>query len=92
MTKNSDDQTNVLTSLPAAMTGRASPAKAAVGDKPGELLLVTPKKRSGRMGRAYAYVAETMPNGPARPDLEDAGMEVQPTPVVTLDGFCAERG
>jgi FkbM family methyltransferase len=65
---------------------------AAVGDKPGELLLVTPKKRSGRMGRAYAYVAETMPNGPARPDLEDAGMEVQPTPVVTLDGFCADRG
>ena len=65
---------------------------AAVGDKPGELLLVTPKKRSGRMGRAYAYIAETMPNGPARPDLEDAGMEVQPTPVVTLDGFCAEHG
>ncbi len=25
---------NVLTNLPAAMTGRASPAKAAVGDKP----------------------------------------------------------
>ena len=29
-----DKQHNVLTSLPAAMTGRASPAKAAVGDKP----------------------------------------------------------
>jgi hypothetical protein len=27
-------QGNVLTTLPAAMTGRASPAKAAVGDKP----------------------------------------------------------
>jgi hypothetical protein len=27
-------QDNVLTTLPAAMTGRASPAKAAVGDKP----------------------------------------------------------
>jgi hypothetical protein len=27
-------QGNVLTNLPAAMTGRASPAKAAVGDKP----------------------------------------------------------
>jgi hypothetical protein len=25
---------NVVTALPAAMTGRASPAKAAVGDKP----------------------------------------------------------
>jgi FkbM family methyltransferase len=64
---------------------------AAVADRPGELLLVTPKKTSGRMGRAYAYVAETLPNGPARPDLEDTGMEVQPTPVVTLDGFCAEH-
>ena len=28
------DSTGVLTTLPAAMTGRASPAKAAVGDKP----------------------------------------------------------
>jgi FkbM family methyltransferase len=65
---------------------------AAVGDAPGELLLVTPKKTSGRMGRAYAYVAETLPNGPARPDLDDAGMEVQPTPVITLDGYCAEHG
>ncbi|WP_293905921.1 FkbM family methyltransferase [Phenylobacterium sp.] len=65
---------------------------AAVADKPGELLLVTPKKTSGRMGRAYAYVAETRPNGQARPDLEDAGMEVQPTPVITLDAFCAEQG
>src|SRR6478609_1021933 len=32
---------------------------AAAAEKPGELLLVTPKKTSGRMGRAYAYVAET---------------------------------
>ena len=65
---------------------------AAVGDKPGELLLVTPKKTSGRMGRAYAFVAETRPNGPARPDLEDTGMDIQPTPVITLDAFCAEQG
>ena len=65
---------------------------AAVAEKAGEMLLVTPKKSSGRMGRAYAFVAETLPNGSARPDLEDTGMEVQPTPVVTLDGFCAERG
>ena len=34
MTKQTAEQTNVLTSLPAAMTGRASPAKAALGDKP----------------------------------------------------------
>ena len=67
---------------------QVTPVHAAVADKPGEMLLVTPKKTSGRMGRAYAYVAETRPNGPARPDLEDTGMEVQPTPVITLDGFC----
>ena len=64
---------------------------AAVADKPGELLLVTPKKTSGRMGRAYAYVAETRPNGQARPDLDDTGMDVEPTPVLTLDDFCAEH-
>lgn len=71
---------------------QVTPVHAAAGDKPGELLLVTPKKSSGRMGRAYAYVAETRPNGPARPDLEDTGMEVQPTPVITLDAFCEARG
>src|SRR4029453_12580750 len=71
---------------------QVTPIHAAVADRPGELLLVTPKKTSGRMGRAYAYVAEARPEGPARPDLEDTGMEVQPTPVVTLDAFCAERG
>ncbi len=65
---------------------------AAASDKPGELLLVTPKKTSGRMGRAYAYVAETRPNGAARPDLEDTGMNIEPTPVITLDAFCAEHG
>ena len=72
--------------------GQVTAVHAAVAEKAGELLLVTPKKTSGRMGRAYAYVAETMPNGPARPDLDDRGMDVEPTPVVTLDGFCAERG
>jgi FkbM family methyltransferase len=72
--------------------GQVTPVHAAVGDKPGEMLLVTPRKKSGRMGRAYAYVAESAPEGKARPDLEDVGSELQPTPVVTLDGFCAERG
>lgn len=65
---------------------------AAASDTPGELLLVTPKKTSGRMGRAYAYVAETRPNGAARPDLEDTGMNIEPTPVITLDAFCADHG
>jgi len=71
---------------------QVTPIHAAVADKPGELLLVTPKKSSGRMGRAYAYVAERKPEGRARPDLDDRGVEVQPTPVVTLDAFCAEQG
>jgi hypothetical protein len=44
------------------------------------------------MGRAYAFVAEQPPEGKLRPDLEDTGRELQPTPVVTIDGFCAERG
>jgi len=72
--------------------GQVTPVHAAVGDKTGEMLLVTPRKKSGRMGRAYAYVAESAPEGKARPDLEDVGLELQPTPVVTLDGFCEERG
>ncbi|RAK58671.1 hypothetical protein DJ021_02085 [Phenylobacterium hankyongense] len=71
---------------------RVTPVHAAVSDRAGEMLLVTPKKLSGRMGLSYAYVADTAPNGPARPDLEDQGSALQPTPVVTLDGFCAERG
>ena len=71
---------------------RVTPVHAAVGDRPGEMLLVTPRKLTGRMGRAYAFVAETTPDGEARPDLQDAGLETQPTQVITLDDFCAERG
>jgi FkbM family methyltransferase len=74
------------------IAGQVTAVHAAVGDKAGELLLVTPRKITGRMGRAYAFVAETAPEGKLRPDLEDTGVELQPTPVVTIDGFCAERG
>ncbi|HEY8616995.1 FkbM family methyltransferase [Phenylobacterium sp.] len=70
---------------------QVTPVHAAVADQPGELLLVTPKKMSGRMGRAYAFVAEQAPDGAARPDLQDRGADLQPTPVVTLDGYCAEH-
>lgn len=72
--------------------GQVTAIHAAASDRPGELLLVTPKKSSGRMGRAYAFVAETRPNGPARPDLDDTGLETQPTPVITLDAYCADQG
>jgi FkbM family methyltransferase len=71
---------------------RVTPVHAAVGDKAGEMLLVTPRKITGRMGRAYAFVADAAPEGEARPDLQDTGHEAQPTQVVTLDAFCAERG
>jgi FkbM family methyltransferase len=71
---------------------RVTPVHAAVGERPGEMLLVTPKKLSGRMGLSYAYISNTAPNGPARPDLEDQGAALQPTPVVTLDGFCQSQG
>ncbi len=71
---------------------QVTPIHAAVGDKPGEMLLVTPRKITGRMGRAYAFVADEAPEGKARPDLQDTGFETQPTPVVTIDGFCADHG
>jgi FkbM family methyltransferase len=74
------------------ISDRVTPVHAAVADKPGELLLVTPRKTSGRMGRAYAYVAESAPEGPARPDVQDVGLETQPTPVITLDDYCREQG
>jgi FkbM family methyltransferase len=74
------------------MGGQVTAVHAAVADKPGELLLVTPRKTSGRMGRAYAFIAETRPNGAARPDLDDRGADLQPTPVVTLDDYCREAG
>jgi FkbM family methyltransferase len=70
---------------------QVTPVHAAVGDKAGEMLLVTPRKITGRMGRAYAFVADAAPQGRARPDLQDSGVELQPTPVMTLDGFCADR-
>ncbi|HEY0435627.1 MAG TPA: FkbM family methyltransferase [Phenylobacterium sp.] len=71
---------------------QVTPVHAAVGDKPGEMLLVTPRKITGRMGRAYAFVADAAPEGKARPDLQDTGLETQPVTVVTIDGFCAEHG
>ncbi len=64
---------------------------AAVSDTTGEMLLVTPKKTSGRMGRAYAFLSEAAPEGKVRPDLEDVGVDLQPTPVVTLDDYCRKN-
>lgn len=74
------------------LSAQVTPIHAAVGDKAGEMLLVTPRKRSGRMGRAYAFVAEAAPEGPARPDLDDDGLETQPTPVIVLDEWWRAAG
>lgn len=72
---------------------RVTPVHAAVSDQPGELLLVTPRKSSGRLGRAYAFLSDAAPQaGAVRPDLTDSGAEVQPTPVVTLDEYCRSHG
>ncbi|MFO1187357.1 MAG: FkbM family methyltransferase [Alphaproteobacteria bacterium] len=74
------------------LTSRVTPVHAACSNEAGEMLLVTPRKSSGRMGRAYAFISPSKPEGQVRPDVEDKGFESETTPVVTLDRFCAERG
>jgi FkbM family methyltransferase len=74
------------------IAGQVTPVHAAVADVPGELLLVTPIKTSGRMARGYAYVASEPPIRPIRPDFEDAGAQIEPTDVMTLDAYCQSRG
>jgi hypothetical protein len=59
-----DDATkpNVLSTLPAAMTGRASPAKAAVGDKPVFAYIASlPEPQRSIAERVDALAAETLP-------------------------------
>jgi FkbM family methyltransferase len=75
------------------ISDRVTPVHAGVWDRSGDMLLVTPKKTSGRMGRSFAYIAEAPPSrGLARPDIEDMGARLQPAPVVALDDFCAREG
>ena len=53
---------DVLTTLPAAMTGRASPAKAAVGDKPVFAYISSlPQPQRSIAERVDALAAETLP-------------------------------
>src|SRR6476659_3530118 len=53
----------VLTTLPAAMTGRASPAKAAVGDKPVFAYIDSlPEPQPSISRRVDALAAQTLPN------------------------------
>ena len=56
------DKSNTLTTLPAAMTGRASPAKAAVGDKPVFAYIASlPQPQRSIAERVDALAAETLP-------------------------------
>jgi hypothetical protein len=55
-------QDNMLTALPAAMTGRASPAKAAVGDEPVFAYIRSlPQPQRSIVERVDALAAETLP-------------------------------
>ena len=56
------EQDDVLTTMPAAMTGRASPAKAAVGDKPVFAYIGSlPQPQRSIAERVDALAAETLP-------------------------------
>src|SRR6478736_3293578 len=61
-TKPAAAQSEVLTSLPAAMTGRASPAKAAVGDKPVFAYIASlPQPQRSIAELVDALAAQTLP-------------------------------
>ena len=60
---SADDQDNVLSDLPVVMTGRASPAKAAVGDKPVFAYISSlPQPQRSIAERVDALAAETLPD------------------------------
>ena len=61
-TKGTAAQGDVLTTLPVAMTGRASPAKAAVGDKPVFAYISSlPQPQRAIAERVDALAAKTLP-------------------------------
>lgn len=61
--KRSAAQDSELTTLPVAMTGRASPAKAAVGDKPVHAYITSlPEPQRSIAQRVDALAADTLPN------------------------------
>ena len=62
-TKPTAAQSDALTTLPAAMTGRASPAKAAVGDKPVFAYISSlPQPQRDIAERVDALAAKTLPD------------------------------
>jgi hypothetical protein len=62
-TARTTDAGGVLTDLPQAMTGRASPAKAALGDGPVFAYIASlPEPQRSIAGRVDALAAATLPN------------------------------
>jgi hypothetical protein len=63
VTNRTSEHVDVLTTLPAAMTGRASPAKAAVGDKPVYAYISSlPEPQRSIAERVDALAAKTLPD------------------------------
>ena len=61
-TKRTAAQANAVTTLPAAMTGRASPAKAELGDKPVFAYIISlPEPQRSIAARVDALAAKTLP-------------------------------
>ena len=61
-TTRTANETSVFTTLPRAMTGRASPAKTAVGDKPvWSYIASLPEPQRSIAERVDALAAETLP-------------------------------
>jgi len=73
------------------LRGQVVTVNAAVSDVAGEMILVTPVKTSGRMGRSLAFVAARSPDGQARPDVDSRAFKTQATAVIALDDYCAEK-
>jgi hypothetical protein len=69
-TRQNGRASNVLTTLPAAMTGRASPAKAALGDKPVFAYISSlPQPQRSIAERVDALAAETLPGPTAQREV-----------------------
>ena len=85
-------QDNVLTTLPAAMTGRASTAKAALGDKPVFAYIAGFSAPPGKtMGHAGAIISGSSGTAQAKKEaLEAAGIQVGTTPTEVAQ-IVAER-
>lgn len=74
------------------LKAQVTTVNAAVSDAPGELILVTPVKTSGRKGRSLAFLAAAAPEGQARPDVDSRDFKTQATSVIVLDDYCAAQG